>query len=129
MDDPVVVGVRNGVGDLPREFSSVPVWQGAIRDSVRQVAAFDEAHRKEVLAVVLPNFVNRHDARMIQAGRGFRFRVEPLHFFVGSQLPAENSLERDHTVELALSCTIDDAHASPRDLFKQLVIAEVGVCL
>src|SRR5207247_1491888 len=45
---------------------------------LRQTPAFHQLHAEKVLSFVLADLVNWHDVRMVEAGSGFGFGVEPL---------------------------------------------------
>ena len=73
MQDAVLVSVVNRTRHLGNHFYCAPSWHWlAIGDFIK-LAAFDELHAEVALAIALAYFVNRHDARMLQARRGFCF--------------------------------------------------------
>src|ERR1051325_1726415 len=76
-------------------------------------------------AVVLADFVDGHDVRVIQPRRRFGFRVKTLLQRRRGQLPGENHLQCDGPIEAYLPRAIDDAHPTTRDFFEQFVIAEI----
>ena len=79
-----------------------------------------------MLPFVQPDFVNRHDARMLQIGSCFGFGAEALDVVLAGQRPLEDHLHRDDAVQADLPGLIDDAHAASGDLVEQLVVAEVA---
>ena len=73
-------GVRGfeRVGDLDAEIEKLLGLERAAFDAMLERFAFEQLHGDERLAIVLANFVNRADVRMIQAGGGARFALESL---------------------------------------------------
>ena len=63
-DDLFSVG-RNGFGQRCHELDRRPLIIGELGDRFGQTRALDELHREIMLAVVLADFINWHDPRMI----------------------------------------------------------------
>ena len=84
----------------------------AIAHALRQVLALDVIHREEVLAVVLPHFKNRHDARVVQIGRRLGLNTEALNFVSIGLLARQKHLERDDAIHRDLARFEDDAQAA-----------------
>lgn len=91
---------------------------------VCQRATVDELHGEEVLAVDLPDFVNRDNAGMLQIGGRLSLGIEPLNLQVAGQMPGQNHLQGAITIELRLASPKDDSHTSPGNLFHDFKIAE-----
>jgi hypothetical protein len=79
-----------------------------------------------MLAVVLADFVNGNDVRMIETGGRFGFGVKTLLQCERGQVPGQNHLERDGPIQAHLSSAINHAHPAAGDLFEQFVIAKVA---
>ena len=79
-----------------------------------------------MLALVLADLVDRHDARMVEVGRRLGLGVEPLDVGLVGELAGEDHLERDGPVEADLPRLEDDAHAAAGELADDLVVAEVA---
>ena len=79
-----------------------------------------------MLALVLADLVDRHDARMVEVGGRLGLGVEPLDVGLVGELAGEDHLERDGPVEAHLPGLEDDAHAAAGDLADDLVVAEVA---
>ena len=77
-----LVSVVDGAGYLGKHLNGQVEVASHVVNSIRQRPAFHKLHSKEGLTVVLTNFVDRHDSRMIQSGRGFGFDLKSLHLFV-----------------------------------------------
>ena len=65
---------------------------------VRQRAALHQLHAEIVLALVLADFVDRNDIRMIEIGGRFGFGAETLDFNSRGQLARANHLQRNGPV-------------------------------
>ena len=91
---------------------------------IREAAALDQLHAKEVPSIVFADFVNRNDVGMVQAGDGFCFDAEAFEEIRRSKFPGEDELDGDHTIQRSLPRAIDNTHPTPRDRRQQLVIAD-----
>ncbi len=79
-----------------------------------------------MLPLVFADLEDRHDARMIEIGRGLGFGMEPFDVGRRSQLARENHLHRDDAIERHLPGLEHHAHAAAGDLFQQLVVAKIA---
>ena len=77
-----------------------------------------------MLASVLADLIDGHDARMIQFCRRLSLGVEPLHVVFAGQLPGQDHLQRHDPVQLHLPGLVNHAHPAAGDLLDQLVVAE-----
>jgi len=73
------VRVRDRRGDFPGQLGGLARRQGTVLQPLGQAVAFDETHREKVLTFVLADFVDRHDAGMVQACRCLGLGVKALH--------------------------------------------------
>ena len=73
--------------------------------------------------MIFTHFVDGHDIRMVQAGGGFGFILEPLHVGGRRQLPGADHLQCRYAVEPDLPRLIHDSHAAPTNFLQQLVIS------
>ena len=78
-----------------------------------------------MLALVLTDLVDRHDAGMIEVGRGLGFEMKPPHVGLAGKLAGQNHLEGDRPVEAHLPRLVNDPHAAAGDLLEQFIVAEV----
>ena len=78
VDDAVLVGVGHGLGHLPDQLAGLPRRQRTMLDPIRQAAPFDVAHREVVLALVLPDLEDGHDARVVELGSRLGLPAEAL---------------------------------------------------
>ena len=76
--DAVVVGVREGVGDLGAERRDLGGREGVAGPQLGpQAPALDELHDDERLGAAAP-VVDHHDVGVVQARRGPGFALEPF---------------------------------------------------
>ena len=126
VDDAPPMGVVNRPGHLLDQPGSLARRQWAVLDLGREAVALDEAHREVVLPRVFAHFVDRHDAGMIELGRGLGFGAEPLNLPRRRQPAGQDHLQGDEAVERLLPRLEDDAHAALGNLPDQLIIPEAG---
>src|SRR6202035_937516 len=88
------------------------------------VPAAHEAHGDEQHAAVLARLVDRDDVRLIHAGRGPRFPDEALAEGLVLGQSGGQDLEGDIAVQPGVVGTVDDGHAAPADLLRQLVASD-----
>ena len=100
--------------------------QRAVGQPLGEALPLDEAHREVMLALVLADLVDRHDARVVEVGRGLGLGVEALDVGVVGELAGQDHLQGDGAVEAHLPGLEDDAHAAAGDLADDLVVAEVA---
>jgi hypothetical protein len=62
---------------------------------------------------------------MIEVPCRFGLAMEPLNVGTGGKLSGENDLQGDDAVETLLPGPVDDPHAAPGDLLKNLIITKV----
>ena len=93
-------------------------------DPLLQVAALDQAHRDDQLAVLLAGVEDRHDGRMVEAGGEARLAQEAVaEALVVGELPRDH-LQRDRPVESQVGRPVDDPHPAPRDQRVEAVAGE-----
>ena len=111
------LGVRGveRVGHLGDHVHGARGGQRAALDEVGEVAAVDEAHVDEELAVDLAVVVDRDDVRVGELRRQRRLALEPAAvLLVGGQLPQE-ALQRDEPLTARVVGAVDLAHATAPD--------------
>src|SRR5947208_4400400 len=125
MQNAVLMCVGNGARQLGDQFGcATNRYRFALRDGI-ELAALHQSHAEVTGAVALSDFVNRDDARMVQAGGGFCFETKALHVCLCRPVSETNHFERHNPVQTFLSCPINDALAAASDFFEQFVIAEI----
>src|SRR5262245_2299484 len=109
MQQAALVGEVDGPADRRKETHFVPEVAPRL---TRKGAALDEAHGVVLPALVLADFVDRHDVRMIQVGGGFRLRPEAGNVSWCGQCSMDDHLERDEAIETDLPGLVDHSHAA-----------------
>src|SRR5206468_11404662 len=95
-------------------------------DYLVQLAAFDELHAEITGAIPLADFVNGDDARMIEAGGGFRLQTETLEMRLRGPLAETDDFQRHCAVKTFLPRTKHHALTAATDFFQQFVIAQLS---
>ena len=98
----------------------------AVDQALGEALALDEAHAEVVLALVLADLEDRHDAGVVEIAGGLGLEVEPQDVGLVGELAGEDHLQGHEPIEAHLPGLEDDAHAAPRDLADDLVVAEVA---
>ncbi len=100
MQNAVLMRVMNCAGQLGDQFRRMPDRHRLAPDYFVKLAAFDELHAEVAGAIALAHFVNRNDAWMVEAGRGFCFPAKALECASVAQWPRPITLSA--TVRLRL---------------------------
>src|SRR5262249_48366100 len=99
--------------------------QAEVSQTLSQAPSVDELHAVVRPAVVLTDFVDRYDVRVVEIGSRLRLQAKPLPLGKRGRLPREDHLQRDDTAAgAALPGPIHDAHGALGDLFQLFVVAE-----
>ncbi len=116
--------MRNGFGDVDQHFGSFLRQHWVISQNFKQALTLDKRHRKKRLTVVLADFINRYDTRMVEASGRFGFGLKSNNFFLRGKRRTFDHLQRDNTVKLRLSRLEHNAHTASRDLANDLVVSD-----
>ena len=103
VDHAALVGIVDRVGHRGHQRGRLAGRQRPVGQPLRQALALDEAHREVVLALVLADLVDRHDARVVEVGRRLGLGVEPLDVGLVGKLAGEDHL-RARPCRLRLTC-------------------------
>jgi hypothetical protein len=125
MQDPPLMRVVNGPGDAPHIIGRQPGRQRLLPCPLRQAPAIHEVHREIRLALVLAHFMDGHDVRVLETGRGFGLGTEALHELIAGEPAGKQQLHRDDAIERDLASLEDHAHAAAGDFLDQFIVAEV----
>ena len=112
MDDALVVGGRERLGELPRERERLRHRKRTGGEAVGQRPAFDELEdqRRDIFGI--RDTIDGRDVRMIERREGARLALEArAPSRVGSEVRRQD-LERDVAAEPRVVGAIDGAHAS-----------------
>src|SRR4029078_4045141 len=96
-------------------------------EALLELAAVDLFHRDEPRAGVFPEFIDRHDVRMIEPARGLRLAAEArddVGTVRAGELVGAYRLERDDALDHRVVAFVDDAHRAAADLVPDLVLAQ-----
>ena len=89
-----------------------------------QRGSFEKFHHDKGMAVLLPNFVDRANIRMIQGGGGTRFTAEPLECLrVGGDILGQE-FQGDETTKLRVLGFVDHAHSTAAEFFYDAVVGD-----
>ena len=92
-----------------------------------QRAALDELHGKVALPLVLPDFTNRHDARMIQPRYRLGLGAETLLILRRREVCAvAQHLQRDDAMQRSLPRAKNHARRAACDFTEENVVAEIA---
>ena len=121
MDDARAMRRLERVGDLARDRQRLGDGDGAARDDLRQVFAFDELHHQRARRALFLDAVNRADAGMVERGERLGFARE-----AGDAIGIEGErigqdLDRDVPSESRVARPIDFSHAAGPQLGEDLV--------
>ena len=118
----VAVDDAGGVGGVERFGDLAEQGDGARRrqrplavDRPAQVAALDQAHRHDQLAVDLARVEDRHHRRVVEAGGEAGLAQEALAEALAVGQLAGDHLQRHRPFQAEMRGPVDDAHAAPRD--------------
>ena len=116
VEDALLVGVVNGLGDRPGVAGGLAGGQRFAGQHLGEVLALDKVHREKRLAVHLADLVDGDDAGVMEMRRGLGLALEAFDDFGAGPLAEQEHLEGDDPVELRLPGAKDDAHAAVGNL-------------
>ena len=112
MDDPLAVGLVQRIRDLNGRLERLLQRQGPLGQPLGQRLALQVLHHQEVHAVLAPHVVERADVRVVQAGDGLGFALEPLlQLRVASDVRGQD-FDGDRAVEAGVAGFVHLAHAA-----------------
>src|SRR5579859_359583 len=126
MNESLAVGFRESGRQLNAETKDFFGRKGPGRKLCVQGDSGYVLGDEEVEAILIAEFKNRGDVRVVKPGEGQGFFAKtPARSFIGEQALRKH-LESDFTFELLVIGLVDDAHPTCADLVKNAV---VGNCL
>ena len=87
MQNAVLMRVVHGARYFCNQLHRLPDRHRLTSHYFVKLAAFDEVHAEVALTIALADLVNRNDARMFEAGCGFRFPAKALQCVSVAQGP------------------------------------------
>jgi hypothetical protein len=122
VDDALVVRSSHRPAHLGGDLEVPGQGHPSPPDEAAQVRPPDPLHGDEGHAVGFVDLVDDTDVRVLQLRGGLRLLDEPpLALGIGDELRGED-LDGDLAVQLQVRGAVDDAHASPADLFEDAVV-------
>jgi hypothetical protein len=112
------------IGDLYRKLQQHLGRKRFAADGMLQRLSLEHLHRDEELPLVLADFVNRADVRMVEGRCRAGFATEALHGRVILSKPFGKELERDVPAEAQVFRLVDDAHASAAQLAEHPIVRD-----
>src|SRR5215831_16193792 len=85
-----------------QEFDRAPNGKLLLPNDFIELAALEQIHAEIAVTIVLANFVDRNDRRMIEPGRGFRFATKPAQMALGRPTRDANHFQGDDSIETLL---------------------------
>ena len=122
-DASCVRGIQR-VGNLNAEFQNAIDQQRFAVEDVLKGLALHQLHNDEGLAVVVRNFVNGADVRMIQSGGGAGFAQEAVERWLIFGGVRREKFECDAAIEDGVAGGIHDAHASAAEAFHDAIVRD-----
>jgi len=125
MDDAAFMRIMNCPGNLGDQFRGVTDRHRFAPCHFVELAPFDKFHAEVAGAVALPDFVNRNNAWMLEAGGSFGLEPETLKMRLRGPLAETDNFERNTAVETFLPRPEHYSLTASANFFQQLVIAKV----
>ncbi len=91
-----------------------------------EVSSLDELHAEVLLTLMLADFINRDDARVIEQSHRLGLVLKSPKLGVIGQDAGPDHLESDRPVEGKLAGLVNDAHAAAAQFSAQLIVAKVA---
>ena len=136
VDDSPAVREMERFGDLSSDPERFVDGQAAARQARLERDTLHELHREEGPAVMLADFIDLADERMIELRRGLSLAEQPpaastisacrIARFVGAV--GQEKLERDASIEREIFGGVDFAHPALADAGLHAVVRELFAC-
>ena len=110
----VLDGERYGA-EIPR---GSPRRQRVAARQLRQIPPFDVVHRKVILTVMIAEFMDGDDVRMLQARGRFRLETKTADKLLAGKFAEQNHLHGDDAIEAELAGPVHDTHTAAGDFFE-----------
>ncbi len=124
MQNPSRMGMRDGPADWQEELRGLARGERPLGDPAGQGRAMHELHAEVRLTFMVADFVDRHNVRMLKAGRRFGFSAESGQFGRRGELPTQNHFHGDGPIQADLPGFKHDSHAAAPQLATQFIIAD-----
>ena len=112
VDDPLLVCGFEGFRDLPRDRQRIVDGNRPLRDAIGERGPLDQLQHERLDAVRFFKAVDRGDVRMVERREHLRLALEAREPIGIAREELGKDLQRDITIELRVTRTIDLAHAA-----------------
>ena len=126
MHEPVLMDVRQRVGDLARDVDGFIDRQRTARQPARDRLPVEVLHDEIVEARVVADVVDAADVRVLEARDRFGLAFEPLAHVGRDRFGAGDDLDGDEPIEARIARAVDLAHAALAERIDDLVRSEPG---
>ncbi len=124
MDDAFVVRELERFADLRDDRQGLLGRKPAGALDLPQVPAVHKFHHQVVQGAGLPKIMHRDDVRVVQAGQGAGFAVEPFGKASVARCGRRQNLQRDQPIQGRLARLIDSPHAALADELKHFELGK-----
>src|SRR6516164_2892833 len=126
MQNAVLMRVMHSARYLRNEFHCAPDGYWLAPDHFVKLTAFNKLHTEVALAIPFAYFVDRNDARMIQAGGSFGFSAKALQVRLRGPRAKSDDLECNCAIETLLMCAINYSLTAASNFLQQFVLTKVA---
>ena len=124
VDDPGVVGMLEGLGDLRHEVEGIALGDRAVGQELPQAGPLDVFHHQAKEVTRLADVEHRRDERVPQLRERSRLAQEPvLECVIGLEVGPDD-LDGDEPVQERLTALVDDPHPAMPQQLHHLQIGE-----
>jgi hypothetical protein len=127
VDDAVVVGELQGVGDAGDELGRFRKAGTPSQEEVRQRDALDKLAHDERDAIILADLVDGDNRGMSKLGDTTGLAEEAIALIAQGQIGGSRDLDRDDAVQLAVARLVDGAEGASANFLEQDEIAELAL--
>src|SRR5581483_8365304 len=124
MNDAFAVSCLQSVGDLHPNLKRLLQVHGLAADFVLQALAFQEFHDEERTLLVLADFVDGADVRVIERRCGARFPQKTFKRLGIVDKFVRQEFQGDAAAQLEIFRFIDDSHAAASELSQDSVVGD-----
>ena len=128
MNDAMVVGGFERLGNLSGDWQRFVEWNSALRDPIGKGRPLDELEHQRLYAAAVFKSVNCGNVRVIQRGQYLRFAFEAGEPIRIEREQFRQDLQRDVAIQPRIPGTIDLAHASGAEGGEDFIRPETCAC-
>ncbi len=124
MDHALPMGIVDRLGHGGHELRRLAGRQRSLGQPHGEALTVDVTHREIMLALLLADFKDRQDVRMVQQGRCLRLLMEAIVVGLRGEVAGQDHLHRHGAAQADLAGLVNHAHAAAGDLLEQFVVAD-----